>query len=70
MVEIIVAANLVAIKVVIDTVTIVIIVAMDVVVTEALETVEATVDMEASAGCGGGWTWWIIILLFFFGGCW
>lgn len=49
MVEIIVAANLVAIKVVIDTVTIVIIVAMDVVVTEALETVEAMVDMEASA---------------------
>ena len=37
MVEIIVAANLVAIKVVIDTVTLVIIVAM------------ATVDMEASA---------------------
>lgn len=54
MVEIIVAANLVAIKVVaikvvIDTVTLVIIVDMDVVVTEALETVEATVDMEASA---------------------
>ena len=49
MVEIIVAANLVAIKVVIDTVTLVIIVAMDAVVTEALETVEATVDMEASA---------------------
>ena len=39
MVEIIVAANLVAIKVVIDTVTLVIIVAMDAVVTEALETV-------------------------------
>ena len=49
MVEIIVAANLVAIKVVIDTVTLVIIVDMDAVVTEALETVEATVDMEASA---------------------
>ena len=46
MVEIIVAANLVAIKVVIDTVTLVIIVAMDAVVTEALETVEATVDMD------------------------
>ena len=54
MVELIVAANLVAIKVVaikvvIDTVTLVIIVDMDAVVTEALETVEATVDMEASA---------------------
>ena len=52
MVEIIVAANLVAIKIVIDTVTLVIIVAMDAVVTEALGTVEGTGGnyyMEASA---------------------
>lgn len=52
MVEIIVAANLVAIKIVIDTVTLVIIVAMDAVVTEALETVEASAAVEA-AGHGG-----------------